>query len=150
MNNGSRHRSSIMQDRPSNPIIDLQLPSTEIFIPLHDHVSELWFLLVMNLVEQHAELWDNMPDIGSMDRRKAHAGEAILLLHNIFANEMTKSSDVYYHFPSFNVNIPEPNPTYNKSMTVGYMLYGACSSTAQSGLQGLTLMTTGFSLPFKL
>lgn len=32
VNNGSHHRSSTMQDRPSNPIINLQLPSTKVIM----------------------------------------------------------------------------------------------------------------------
>lgn len=35
----------------------------------------------------------------------------ISLLHNVFGNEMTRSTDVYFHLPSFNIVIPELNPT---------------------------------------
>jgi hypothetical protein len=41
------------------------------------------------------------------------------VLQVIFANEMTKAHDVYFHFPSFTVTIPDPNPTVDNNHDSG-------------------------------
>lgn len=92
---------------------------SKIFIPLHDHMSDHWYLLVMNLDERTADILDSKPDVHLDDRRMVHAREAILLLQTVFSNEMTRSTDVYFHFPSFNVNISELNPRHNRNAESG-------------------------------
>lgn len=92
---------------------------SKIFIPLHDHLSDHWYLLVVNLDERNSELLDSFPDRRLHDRRMAHAREVILLLHNVFGNEMTRSADVYFHLPSFNIIIPEVNPIHEDNAESG-------------------------------
>lgn len=43
----------------------------------------------------------------------------MLLLQNVFVNEMTKSRDVYYDFPSFPLSVPEGNPTNDNNRDGG-------------------------------
>ncbi|KAL6123350.1 hypothetical protein ACLB2K_075872 [Fragaria x ananassa] len=88
----------------------------QIFIPLHDEITNHWFLLVMKLKDKIAELWDFVPELtSSLNRRIEIARATMLLLQTVFASAMSKSSDVYYNFPSFRLSFPEGNPTtYNK------------------------------------
>lgn len=92
---------------------------TKIFIPLHDESSEHWYLLVMNLGERKGELWDSKPESSLADGRMSLVVRAIALLQKVFGNEMTRSTDVYLHFPSFNVYIPEGNPTHDNNYDSG-------------------------------
>ncbi|KAK9929343.1 hypothetical protein M0R45_026445 [Rubus argutus] len=85
-----------------------------IFIPLNDDKCAHWFLLVMDLNEQQAEVWDNRPDSGSEEHHLEYTSAAVLQI--IFANEMTKTRDVYFHFPSFTITVPESNPTMNNNL----------------------------------
>ncbi|KAK9943142.1 hypothetical protein M0R45_008761 [Rubus argutus] len=73
----------------------------------------------MDLTEQRAEVWDNHPDSDSELRCLEYASAAIGILQIIFANEMTKAHDVYFHFPSFTVTIPDPNPTVGNNHDSG-------------------------------
>lgn len=124
----------------------------QIFIPLNDDKCMHWFLLVMDLVEQRAEVWDSRPDSGSEERRLEYASAAVRnmsvllvgiiglcviiitfvendnlctwcaqieVLQIIFANEMTKTRDVYFHFPSFIITVPESNPTMDNNHDSG-------------------------------
>lgn len=48
------------------------LPSTsnsQIFIPLHDASIDHWFLLVMNIEEATAEVWDSYPESDTSSAR---------------------------------------------------------------------------------
>lgn len=49
----------------------------QIFIPLNDDKCTHWFLLVMDLSEQRAEVWDSRPDSGSEERRLEYASAAV-------------------------------------------------------------------------
>ncbi|XP_024188269.1 uncharacterized protein LOC112192664 isoform X1 [Rosa chinensis] len=51
---------------------------SKIFIPLHDRADDHWFLLVMNLLEKKALLWDSYPDPTSVARRMCHAREVVI------------------------------------------------------------------------
>lgn len=91
----------------------------KIFIPLYDELLEHWYLLVMNIAEKKGELWDSKPESSSYDRRMSLVGRAIKLLQKIFANEMYRSTDVYLHFPSFNISVPQSNPTHDNNYDSG-------------------------------
>lgn len=120
--------------------------NVQIFIPLHDDMSDHWYLLVLNLEERNGEILDSMPNVHLQERRMAHAREAvsshiyklindcvhighniightdlthltvdfmqIFLIQKVFSNEMTRTTDVYFHFPSFHIVIPEYNPIH--------------------------------------
>lgn len=58
-----------------------------IFILLHNHMSDHWYLLVMNLDERTAEILDSKPDVHLDDRRMVHAKEAVSS-HTIFFHDI--------------------------------------------------------------
>ncbi|XP_004302709.1 PREDICTED: uncharacterized protein LOC101309746 [Fragaria vesca subsp. vesca] len=69
----------------------------------------------MKLKEKIAKLWDFVPELTSLNRRIEIARATMLLLQTVFASAMSKSSNVYYNFPSFRLSFAEGNPTtYNK------------------------------------
>lgn len=51
--------------------------NVHIFIPLHDHMSDHWYLLVLNLDERNGEILDSMPNVHLQERRMAHASEDV-------------------------------------------------------------------------
>ncbi|KAK9913400.1 hypothetical protein M0R45_037218 [Rubus argutus] len=109
---------------------------THIFIPLKDDIRDHWFLLVMKLSQKNAELWDSQPDTGSGARRVEKARAAMLLLQNIFANEMTKSQDVYYDFPSFPLSVPDGNPTNDNNHNSGIYVARHMQSYREKWFEG--------------
>lgn len=92
---------------------------SKIFIPLHDNPLNHWYLLVMNLVERKSEVWDCMPDSRSSDRRMADVGKVIAFTQHIFANEMTRSTNLYFNFPSFKMSVPKLNHTHDNNADSG-------------------------------
>ncbi|XP_024193149.1 uncharacterized protein LOC112196908 isoform X3 [Rosa chinensis] len=91
----------------------------EIFIPLYDEIADHWFLLVMKLKEKIAELSDSVPEFTSLNRRLEIARATMLLLQTVFGSAMTKSSDVYYNFPSFRLSFAEGNQTTDNKYDSG-------------------------------
>ncbi|KAK9903755.1 hypothetical protein M0R45_000987 [Rubus argutus] len=104
---------------------------TEIFIPLKDDIRDHLFLLVMKLSQKNAELWDSQPDTGSGARRVEKARAA-----NIFANDMTKSQDVYYDFPSFPLSVPDGNPTNDNNHDSGIYVARHMQSYREKWFEG--------------
>lgn len=92
---------------------------TEIFIPLNDVDSNHWFLLVVKLKERTGEIWDNEPSNVFPNGRVEQARGAMILLHRVFASEMSRPRDVYYEFPTFELNVPEGNPTVENNFDSG-------------------------------
>ncbi|XP_024193148.1 uncharacterized protein LOC112196908 isoform X2 [Rosa chinensis] len=86
----------------------------EIFIPLYDEIADHWFLLVMKLKEKIAELSDSVPEFTSLNRRLEIARAT-----TVFGSAMTKSSDVYYNFPSFRLSFAEGNQTTDNKYDSG-------------------------------
>ena len=62
-------------------------PIVQIFIPLHDHICDHWYLLVMNLDERTAEILDSKLDVHLDDRRMVHAREAVSS-HTLFFHDI--------------------------------------------------------------
>lgn len=73
----------------------------------------------MDLNKQQAEVWDSQPESGSEEHRLEYVSVAIEVLQIIFANEMTKTRDVYFHFPSSTIIVPEPNPRMDNNHDSG-------------------------------
>ncbi|KAK9911875.1 hypothetical protein M0R45_035757 [Rubus argutus] len=138
--------------RTTSPAIDCTPPTSGkmIFIPLKDDIRDHWFLLVMKLSQKNAELWDSQPDTGSGARRVEKARAAMLLLQNIFANEMTKSQDVYYDFPSFPCQFLMETLLMTITTTVASTSRGTCSPIGKNGLKGTTPMNSAVSLHMNL
>ncbi|KAM5550634.1 hypothetical protein ABKV19_027133 [Rosa sericea] len=88
---------------------------SKIFIPIEDQHARHWFLLVMNLVRRSGTLWDSLPDVGGFERRLKLATKSINLLQRVFENDMTRSSDVQYYFPSFELRVGSSNPTHGNT-----------------------------------
>jgi hypothetical protein len=76
----------------------------------------------------------------------------ILLLHNVFGNEMTRSADVYFHLPSFNIIIPEVNPIHEDNAESGiyvirHMQYHGQKWYTQVGPDMLLLCVSTKNIP---
>ncbi|KAK9950174.1 hypothetical protein M0R45_005675 [Rubus argutus] len=83
----------------------------KIFIPLRDEVAGQWFLLVVKLGERIGEIWDSSYDANANTFRIEIARTTMVLLQNVFANEMTSWKDVYYDFRRFQLTYPTAFPT---------------------------------------
>ncbi|XP_062011390.1 uncharacterized protein LOC133727976 isoform X2 [Rosa rugosa] len=95
---------------------------SKIFIPIHDKMSEHWFLVVTRVSEKVVEIWDSNTDIVSFPRRHQMARDVILLMQKVFASDMKKPSDVYYQFSSFETKQPDCNPSNNIDWKSGVYL----------------------------
>ncbi|XP_062020086.1 uncharacterized protein LOC133736560 [Rosa rugosa] len=91
----------------------------KIFTPLHDSMDDHWYLLVMDLHEKEALLWDSYPDPKSVGRRMHHARDVMTLMQKVFSCEMTMFGDVYYHFPSFSLTLAEGDRTNPQTFDSG-------------------------------
>lgn len=91
----------------------------KIFIPLHDDPGKHWFLLVVHLPHNQAELWDSSPNEGGKLRRIDIAKAAIWLLDNVIKHDSQMSFEVAFNFASFTIINPEFNPIQDNSHDCG-------------------------------
>lgn len=75
-------------------------------------------------------------DLGLDEWRKQEQRTQMLLLQNIFANEMTKSQDVYYDFPSFPLSVPDGNPTNDNNHDSGIYVARHMQSYREKWFEG--------------
>ncbi|KAK9911528.1 hypothetical protein M0R45_035429 [Rubus argutus] len=88
-------------------IIKRLIWTTCIFIPIYDSVEDHWFLLVINITETEAEIWDSHRDGVKENHRRECAIAAIVQLHKVFADELRMFPELYMKLSSIKVIYPE-------------------------------------------